>query len=799
MPLPAPNLDDRTFQQLVDEARLRIPRYTPEWTNFNDSDPGLTLVKLHAWLTETILYRLNQLPDLNYTKFLDLLNVRPTPAIAARAELTFKLKKLSNPGDPLVALIPKNTQVGVDDPDLDQELIFETDRTLVAVNAALAAVIVPEPGGTRGLATDYDAATAETSFPHTFLPFGDGAPVGAQCLLGFIVRPFRQNRADYSLDRFPAGELDLAAFVPQVFETDVAGVRIDGPLSRECLFPAQVQAEAQDIIWEAYHGIQHGTDFTDTVDPEVWRRLNVQDHTAGLRTSGHIYLDVPGGMPAVRFDQLSRDFWASLSLTKPPTTASELAGDIADGLLAPEELDDQVWLDLGISGTNLATLQTLLGDPVANRAAIADLIRGLTLNFGRVETSVWLDASEVYDESPVPFELSWFRGRLAAARDEPPQVVRLLPNTVGATAAVTRFEEVLGTSNGLGSQTFRLSRTPILVDATRQPPSPELTIEVRPDTEDVDWVAVSDFFGQDANASVYILNAGDGTIVFGDGLHGRMPVAGSRIVASRYRYGGGAIGNAGPATITALKSSVPNVDGVTNFRASGGGADAESLEEAKLRAPHDLRHRERAVTAEDFADLAKETPGVRIQRAFALPLTRAEVVVGSSPPRFELVEDQPGAVTMVVLPENKEETPQPTEDQLRLVCEHLNGRRLITTEVYVTGPRYVQITALEAEVFVGRQADLKAVQDALASRLLKYFHPLWGGENGRGWPFGQDIFFGHVYRQLLAVPDVTRVQCLTITPAAGTEVCDDYIAIPDGALVHLPSAALNLQVSYDNA
>ena len=83
MPLPTPNLDDRSFEQLVAEARARIPRYTPEWTNFNDADPGMTLVKLHAWMTETILYRLNRLPDLNYIKFLELLNVPPRPAEAA--------------------------------------------------------------------------------------------------------------------------------------------------------------------------------------------------------------------------------------------------------------------------------------------------------------------------------------------------------------------------------------------------------------------------------------------------------------------------------------------------------------------------------------------------------------------------------------------------------------------------------------------------------------------------------------------------------------------------------------------
>src|SRR5690606_13334321 len=143
------------------------------------------------------------------------------------------------------------------------------------------------------------------------------------------------------------------------------------------------------------------------------------------------------------------------------------------------------------------------------------------------------------------------------------------------------------------------------------------------DTDAVQWTAVTDFFGADADASVYVLDPASGTVTFGDGRHGRIPLAGARIVAARYRYRGGAAGNAGPGTITALKSSVPNVESVTNIRAAAGGADAETLDEAKLRAPNDLRHRERAVTAEDFADLARQTPGVRIQRAFALPLTRA--------------------------------------------------------------------------------------------------------------------------------------------------------------------------------
>jgi hypothetical protein len=52
MPIQSPNLDDRRYQQLVDEALARIPVHTPEWTNFNPSDPGVTLIQVFAFLTE---------------------------------------------------------------------------------------------------------------------------------------------------------------------------------------------------------------------------------------------------------------------------------------------------------------------------------------------------------------------------------------------------------------------------------------------------------------------------------------------------------------------------------------------------------------------------------------------------------------------------------------------------------------------------------------------------------------------------------------------------------------------------
>src|SRR5512138_3845097 len=87
----APNLDDRQFQDIVDEAKRRIPLLCPEWTDHNVSDPGVTLIELFAWMTEMILYRINRVPERNYLKFLELIGVRLLPPRPAQVDVTFRL------------------------------------------------------------------------------------------------------------------------------------------------------------------------------------------------------------------------------------------------------------------------------------------------------------------------------------------------------------------------------------------------------------------------------------------------------------------------------------------------------------------------------------------------------------------------------------------------------------------------------------------------------------------------------------------------------------------------------------
>src|SRR5262245_6081391 len=88
MPIPSPILDDRSYQQLRDELVRRIPVYTPEWTDHNPSDPGITLIELFAFLGENLLFRFNQIPETARLEFLRLLQIPLRPATASRALVT---------------------------------------------------------------------------------------------------------------------------------------------------------------------------------------------------------------------------------------------------------------------------------------------------------------------------------------------------------------------------------------------------------------------------------------------------------------------------------------------------------------------------------------------------------------------------------------------------------------------------------------------------------------------------------------------------------------------------------------
>jgi predicted phage baseplate assembly protein len=623
MALDAPTLDDRSFEELYEEARSLIPRYTPEWTDHNEVDPGVTMLQLHAWFTEQLLYRLNQVPDRNYRKFLQLIGIDVAPASPARVDVTFTTSKADND-----AIVPAGTQVATSGGgDGDQPVVFELAHAFVAIGPVLAAVQVYDGFAYR------EVTTANTAAGQGLDPFGPHAHPGSALLLGFD-----------SPAAFTSQPVTLMLYAEQ-------------PLAR----------------------------------PVVEAQLDV----------------APVPPPAT----LAYEYWDGSSW-------EPLARDL-----------DETW----------ALLRT-----------------------GRIIVSVPENRAVKRVIAPVSTNQYWLRLRLVdQAFDRVPRLQQVLVNTATAIQAVTVNDEILGGSDGMpGQGPFRLSTTPVVPwdEPYTVDRSDGLHVTVRSLLLEIDegsgfepWEEVDDFLASGPDDPHYVLDRATGELTFGDGRFGRIPVANpanpsGNIVARRYLAGGGARGNVGARTVTTLQTVAPGIASVGNARSASGGADEETVADAKRRAPSVLKARGRAVTAEDFETLTLEAPAP-VKRAKALALHH---------PGFPDIQ-VPGTVTVVVVPDVPGTAPQPSEATLRLVCEYLNAHRLVTTEVFAVGPTYRQVR-ISGDIVARGDADLAAVRNAVAARLVQWLHPLTGGDDGAGWPFGGTIFASSLYRVTLEVPGVDRIK-----------------------------------------
>jgi hypothetical protein len=248
-----------------------------------------------------------------------------------------------------------------------------------------------------------------------------------------------------------------------------------------------------------------------------------------------------------------------------------------------------------------------------------------------------------------------------------PRLKGLLINTTWASQGVTLENEMLGSSNGEPKQTFRSAYAPVLLQPAvslqvREPEPSSVqkhlavtagvsadAVAARQESNGrhegawVTWRQVADFHGSTPQDRHYLLDHLTGAVSFGDGQQGRVPPRGrDNIRLQRYRSGGGAHGNRPAATITQLKTTLPYVAAVSNPEAASGGADAEALERVVERGPKTLRHRHRAVTAQDLEDLAFEaSPAVARARAITPLFNPVELPWR---PLFHLNITQPGEI-----------------------------------------------------------------------------------------------------------------------------------------------------------
>jgi predicted phage baseplate assembly protein len=254
-----PLIDDRRFRDIDAEIKSRIVRYTkewnPTWNDLNDSDPGVTLAQVFAWLSEILIYRLNQVPKLNYVKFLQLLGIELKPATPALTEITFQVSKEST--EPFV-IVPSRTQVTADVGDGGGPVVFETTRAVVAVKAELTAIQVVKGDG-YFLQTD-----ANESAEQGFEPFSAEPDDGNALLLGF-----------HYDGPFPRVDIDLTVWAIE---------NASGTAAYDCGLPETRFYTSADIVWEYSDGAE-------------WSKMEVlKDETMAFVQSGRIVLkSIPEG------------------------------------------------------------------------------------------------------------------------------------------------------------------------------------------------------------------------------------------------------------------------------------------------------------------------------------------------------------------------------------------------------------------------------------------------------------------------------------------------------------------------
>jgi len=363
----------------------------------------------------------------------------------------------------------------------------------------------------------------------------------------------------------------------------------------------------------------------------------------------------------------------------------------------------------------------------------------------------------------------WLRCRVVEAeKDQPvysasPLIKRVDASTIGGTTVAVNAEivdgEVLGTSQGVPGQRFRLLRSPVV------PAEEPIVLDVTSGEGWQEWSPVTSFAHSTTRDRHFQLDPASGEIVFGpavrepDGTlrsYGAVPPNGAVLRVRSYRTGGGRKGNVARGAIRVLRTSIPFIGRVDNRRPGGGGVDGEDLEAAKIRGPMTLRTRDRAVTAEDYEQIgleaAPEVARVRCARAGeGAEAGAVRVLVVPS-----AVEDEPGRLRFEQL--------VPSDETLARIAAYLDERRVIGARVVVEPPSYQGITVVARLRSRPRTAPDRLQAQALEA-LYRYFHPITGGPDGDGWPFGRPIHAGEVYAVLQRLHGTELVEEARLFPA----------------------------------
>ena len=556
MPLLAPTLDDRRYQELLDEMLARIPVHNPQWTNFNKSDPGVTLVEIFAFLTENLLYRSNQIPNRNRRKFLSLLGVPLQPASSARGLVTF-----ANERGPLQTLtlndelevraghVPFRTERGLDVLPIEAQVFYK--RKIVADQKLkdyykLLYSSYNEPPLNEAEFQLYESVPLDARKI-------EGVDLGQETADGSLWIALLLRAGDKPADKTEKARAELLdeareAIAGKTLSLGIVPVLTD--VTRRLRPAGPANLESATLLQYQIPNIPAGGGLsTDSQqrNPQ-YKSLEATAQTDVLAAPGIIDITLP---PAPELK-----LWNNLEPLEPG------AGDFPPAL-DDTNLNDRVitWLRISASAARARLLWVGINAVfVTQRARVSNEV--LPLGTGAP------DQVMVLSRKPVV-----------------PNSVRLTITTQGKTDNWKEIEDLFNAG------------PEVKVPDLRSPPGSRPPIE-RP-------------------FEVFTVNPESGEIKFGDGMRGKRPPAGA-IVRASYDYGVGAAGNVGAGAINS-SPSLPSGLKVTNPVRTWNGTEAETVSEGEKQITRYLQHRDRLVSATDFETITWRTPGVDIGRVEVIP------------------------------------------------------------------------------------------------------------------------------------------------------------------------------------
>lgn len=676
MPLQVPNLDDRKFDELVREAVVRIPVHTPEWNNFNDSDPGITFVQLFAFMTENLLYRSNRIPEANRLKFLTLLGIGLQPATPGRGLVHFRNER--GPIQPVGVEADSELKAG--------NVPFRTlnDVHILPVTAAVYYKEVQQ---------DLDPVL-RTQYEQLYESFRESP---SSTFVFYQTQPLEEPEIGRDLP-----EIDLA-------------------------------------------------DATQTLDQSLWIALLAPENVTreSVKTAIACQTLSIGIYPSVYVDG---------KRVEPKSAEPELVND--PGLIFevayPDPNATQLPVPARYRRLDIEYAENVLERPGIVQVTLPKKEELILWDFDPTEEGTGDYPPRLEDRKVADRVVTWIRVRLANQEQtdtyHPAKLAWLGVNVAQVIQAIPVENELLGVANGAPGQRYRVANTPVIVERPLIPGASVDDEKLRVEVEERSatgvttwqrWLRTDDLFAAEPEALVFVLDAESGEIRFGDGLRGARPALGQRIRVA-YQYGGGPEGK---LTIGQINKAaiLPGGFKVENPVPTWGASQGESLLDGERNIANYIRHRERLVTAQDFKDITYRTPGLDVGRVEVLPLFHPERFNRSNPS-----EQFPGIVTVMVIPTQGIEVPTPpVPDRLFLdtICQWLDPRRLVTTELYIRGPLYVPVwVSIGVEVMPGevRSIVFKRVRDALR----EYLSPLVGGVPipdqddelvGSGWALGMEL------------------------------------------------------------